>query len=151
MGYIGIILGVFGLDFLIKEKMEKRLQSGENYPIIDKWIYLCKCHNKGFSMSLLNGRPGIVAAVSLIVVCVIGTGVVLLLGEKGNSMIKVALSLILGGGFSNTYDRIRRKYVIDYIHFPKLPGKLGDLVFNVSDFFIILGAILLWIGEWKQI
>ena len=68
------------------------------------------------------------------------------LGYKGQGILKAGLSLLLGGAYSNTYDRLRRKYVVDYISFG-VKGKLKNIIFNISDFGIILGAGLMVIGE----
>ena len=62
---------------------------------------------------------------------------------KGKRLLKTGLALILGGAYSNTYDRLRRKYVVDYITFPKI----STVVFNLSDFGIMIGAMLLTISE----
>ncbi len=58
-------------------------------------------------------------------------------------MLKTGLALILGGAYSNTCDRLRRKYVVDYVTFPKI----STIVFNLSDFGIIIGAVLLVVSE----
>ena len=36
------------------------------------------------------------------------------LGQKGKAALKLGLAFLLGGAFSNTYDRLKRKYVVDY-------------------------------------
>ena len=48
---------------------------------------------------------------------------------------------MLGGAFSNTYDRLTKKYVVDYLELPKVP-LLNKIIFNLSDFCIALGALL---------
>ena len=49
-------------------------------------------------------------------------------------MLKTGLSLILGGAYSNTYDRLFRKYVVDYVSFEVRNPRLRNIVFNLSDF-----------------
>ena len=61
-------------------------------------------------------------------------------------MLKAGLSLLVGGAFSNTYDRLKRKYVVDYISFGVKWKGLRKVVFNVSDFCIIIGALLAAFG-----
>ena len=64
-------------------------------------------------------------------------------------MLRVGLSLLLGGAFSNTYDRLKRKYVVDYVSFGVKWKKLRQVVFNISDFCIITGALLAILGAWR--
>ena len=51
--------------------------------------------------------------------------------------------LLLGGGLSNLYERLRHGKVYDYLRFPKAPGPIRNYVYNLADFAIFLGAILL--------
>ena len=53
---------------------------------------------------------------------------------------KLGLSLLLGGAFSNTYDRLKRNYVVDYVSFQTPFKRLNSIIFNVSDFLIAIGA-----------
>ena len=53
---------------------------------------------------------------------------------------------MLGGAYSNTYDRLVRKYVVDYVSF-RVPGRLKKVIFNIGDFCIMIGA-LLCVLEW---
>ena len=52
-------------------------------------------------------------------------------------------SLLLGGAFSNTYDRLKRKYVVDYFSFGVKWEPLRAIVFNISDFCILIGALII--------
>lgn len=58
--------------------------------------------------------------------------------------------LILGGGAANLLERLRRGRVYDYIQFPKAPGQLKRYVFNLADFAILLGGILLSLRRKKR-
>lgn len=60
----------------------------------------------------------------------------------GSGLLKWGLTVMLGGAYSNTYDRIRRKYVVDYVSFNVPFKKLRQVVFNISDFCIMIGALL---------
>ena len=69
---------------------------------------------------------------------------------KGSKMLKAGLSLLLGGAYSNTYDRLVRKYVVDYVSFPVKNEKIRNVVFNISDFCIMIGALLMVLGSGDQ-
>ncbi|MDE7359775.1 MAG: signal peptidase II, partial [Lachnospiraceae bacterium] len=63
---------------------------------------------------------------------------------------KAGLALLLGGAYSNTYDRLTRKYVVDYVSFPVKNRRIRRIVFNISDFCIMIGALLLVLGETRR-
>ena len=64
---------------------------------------------------------------------------------------KWGVALLLSGGLSNLWDRLRRGSVTDYIRFPHLPGKkLRTLVWNVADFLLLLGGALMLIGGLRR-
>ena len=65
--------------------------------------------------------------------------------KKGNELTAFGLSLILGGGASNLYDRWKKGYVTDYLGLPIAK----KLVFNLSDLCIFAGTAIALIGEWK--
>ena len=50
------------------------------------------------------------------------------------------MSMMVGGGLSNLWDRIYKKHVVDYIRFDTPWKRFSRIVFNISDFFIFIGA-----------
>ena len=91
-------------------------------------------------------RQPVVAAVSVVLTVVLTVVFFISLGRRGSNLLRTGLSLLLGGAFSNTYDRLKRKYVVDYISFGVKWKKLRNIVFNLSDFCIIIGALLTALG-----
>ena len=65
----------------------------------------------------------------------------------GKTLAKTGLALLLGGGLNNLYDRYRKHHVVDYIRFGIGPKWFRRIIFNVSDFFIFLGALLTVAGN----
>lgn len=55
----------------------------------------------------------------------------------------VGTGLILGGGLSNLLERVRHGRVFDYVQFPCAPGPLKRYVFNLADFSILAGGLVL--------
>ena len=70
---------------------------------------------------------------------------VVTLGQAGRGLLKWGLTLLLGGAYSNTYDRLARKYVVDYVSF-NVPFRLRNVIFNIGDFCIMIGALISVIG-----
>ena len=61
-------------------------------------------------------------------------------------MVVRSVLLVLAGGLSNQYDRMRRGRVTDYVQLPRAGKKLGRLVWNVADFMLLGGVVLSVIG-----
>lgn len=55
----------------------------------------------------------------------------------------VGAGLVLGGGLSNLWERLRHGRVYDYVRFPRAPRPLGRYVFNLADFAILAGGLAL--------
>lgn len=143
---IAVIAIIFLLDFNIKKLVEASYRNGEKKKCLNGRICLKKVHNSGFAASMGHMYSGMVAAVSLIVTIIGTVFFIISLGQRGNGLIRAGLSLVLGGAFSNTYDRLRKRYVVDYISFNVKWKWLSRLVFNVSDFCILIGALLTALG-----
>ena len=63
---------------------------------------------------------------------------------------RLGSGLLLGGGLSNLYERVRRGRVLDYLRFPRAPGVLKKYTYNLADLFILLGAVLLLLRRRKR-
>lgn len=147
--FMAVIAGIFFTDFNIKKHVESSFENGEKRECPGGRICLKKVRNTGFAGSLGHGHPGIVAAVSLAITMIGVIIFVISLGRHGNVFVRAGLSLILGGAFSNTYDRLSKRYVVDYLNFDVKCKWLSRLVFNVSDFCILTGALLTIIGTMR--
>lgn len=145
MLYLGIIAAIFALEFVIKTLVEKKGKLGNTKPICGGKLLLRKHHNKGVMLNIGQNRQRLVAGLSL-VLCIGVTLVSLVFGGKCNKLVRCGISMLLGGAYSNTYDRLFRTYVVDYISFGVKNPKLRRIVFNIADFCIMIGAILVVIG-----
>lgn len=129
-------------DNFIKNSIEEKLVYGEEKKILNGAVTIQKHHNKGFSLNALDKHQKEVAAVSgaMLVLATIGAGDRIL--KEGKPLHAMAHSLVIGGALSNTYDRIVRRYVVDYVSF-----KNGKVIYNISDFAIFAGAVLEVLAE----
>ncbi len=57
-------------------------------------------------------------------------------------MMKVSLSLIVGGALGNAYDRFIYTFVVDFIHF-HIRDSWHFPTFNVADMLVVIGAGLM--------
>lgn len=146
MIYAGIAAGIFVLELLIKGYIEKNKTEGQIEEKCGGILRIRKYHNKGAFLNLLEQHRAVVAGISVAFSVVLTAFFVFTLGQKGKALLKTGLALLLGGSYSNTYDRLYRKYVVDYfsIHISKRPfQRLSFVIFNIADFCIIIGAMLM--------
>lgn len=143
MIYIGIAILLFVTDGLIKYRIEKYGKAGEILPALKGKILIRKYHNTGAMLNAGEHKQSLVAMISLLFT-VFMTGVfIATLSTRGSKVLKIGLALIIGGAFSNTYDRLKRKYVVDYVSFPVKNKFIRGIIFNVSDFGIMIGALMM--------
>lgn len=147
MRYILLIAGIFGVELGIKNHVEKHRKEGEERPALGGALLLRKYHNRGAFLDMGERVRPLVAFVSVLLSLVMTAVFVMTLGSRGSAVLKTGLALLLGGAYSNTYDRLRRKYVVDYFSFGVKWQKLRRVVFNLSDFCIAVGAMMLVLGS----
>ncbi len=144
MIWIMIITAVFMIDCRIKKWAEENLKGKKRQNIGNTGCSVVLVHNKGFAGSKMKDKPELVRMVHTVMLA--GFGILcIVLGyfKKGNEVTSFGLSLALGGGASNLYDRFKRGYVTDYLGLPVAK----KLVFNISDLCIFAGAVIAMIGE----
>lgn len=145
MKYIMIALGFFGLDGMVKNKMEQR-ELHTDQPFCRKLLLLRKYYNRGAFLNTGETHPKLVKLLSVLLSLLMTILFAVTLTKTGKGLLKLGLSLILGGAYSNTYDRMKRGYVVDYVSF-NVPWRwLRQIVFNISDFCIMIGAMLCVLG-----
>lgn len=147
MGYIFIIFGIFTGELFWKNHVEKKFSEGSSKKALHGTILLTKYHNRGAALNRGEKRPEIVKWISVVLTVALGLLFVCSFGMAGRGLLKTGLSLLLGGAFSNTYDRLKRGYVVDYFRFNVSAKRIRRLIFNVSDFCIIIGALLAALSE----
>lgn len=65
--------------------------------------------------------------------------------HRDHAGMKAGTGLLLAGGLNNLLDRYRRGYVVDYIRLKTSDKRLNKLVFNLSDIYVLVGAVILFI------
>lgn len=150
MRYILTILAIFTGEFFWKKHVEENIPEGSGKEALHGGIILTKYHNRGAALNALEKRPEVVKWISIVLTAVAAAVFLGSLGYAGRGLLKSGLSLLLGGAFSNTYDRLKRGYVVDYFRLNVPAKRIRNLIFNVSDFCIILGAALVAVGDLKN-
>lgn len=149
-----ILPAIFFGDLAIKMKAEKSLSCGTQYPLLNDGIRIKLLHNKGAMLGTGENEPERVVHISAALCTALSIVFIISLFSRRLSKFRTALSMLLGGAWSNAYDRLTRGYVVDYVSFPllgktvsRLFGKkagsyVSGIVFNISDFFIFAGCLL---------
>ena len=148
--FVTLVSIIFFGDLYIKNRVEKYItakgtEKGER-ELLGGRLLLRRHHNRGMMLNVGEKKQPAIAAVSLTLTAVLTVVFLISLGNRGNNLLRAGLALLLGGAFSNTYDRLRRKYVVDYLSFGVKWKGLRKIVFNLSDFCIIIGALLAALG-----
>lgn len=133
---------LFAADQILKSYTEQNLDKGEEKELAGP-IVLRRVSNTGMCLNLLSGSPKIVRAFSLAAAGFVSFFYILALFRKKEFWKKKALSLVTAGAWSNTFDRFVRGHVTDYIGFKMGGKKLSSITYNLADFFIAAGALLL--------
>ncbi len=142
--------GIFVLDLLLKNKIENKLEEGEIKSLCNGRLLLKKYHNKGAFLDLGAKKQGMIAALSLLLTLSMTVIFLSTFTFRGNTALKTGLAFLLGGAYSNTYDRLARKYVVDYVSFPVKNPRISRIVFNISDFCILIGAVIITIAQMRD-
>ena len=146
---VAVTMVIFVADLWIKNHVEDVMPQGETRAFWKGRILIRKHHNRGAMLNIGQAKRKFVAGLSVAMTIVAVICFLISLGHKGNTFLRLGLSLLLGGAFSNTYDRLKRKYVVDYFSFGTNWSPLRSIVFNMSDFCIMIGALLAVIGSGK--
>lgn len=144
--YIIILLALFIGDGIIKYLVENLIDQKERIPILGGKLFLTKYHNFGAFLNLGEKKKELVKLTAAVVTLLCLLLFIVTLGRHGKRLLKWALSLLLGGAFSNMCDRLTRGYVVDYFGFRVKNKRLRNVIFNISDFGIMIGAVLLVIA-----
>ncbi len=142
MIYLLITAGVFLLDFLLKSYMDKKYAGNVQYPRLHGAIILEKYYNHGAACNLLAGKPKFLKFLHTVMLILVGTVYYFMLRSSGHTAAKTGLALLSGGGLSNLFDRYTKGHVVDYFRINIGPKRLRNIIFNVSDFCIFIGALL---------
>lgn len=134
-----LALLILGLDQWTKRLAVAALAGGRVVPIIPDYLVLNLVHNQGSAFGLFQGGAAALAVVGLVAI-----GIIVWIERRGlpGALLRIAVSLQLGGALGNLLDRLRFGYVIDFI---ELDWKGHNIwpVFNIADSAITIGTILL--------
>jgi signal peptidase II len=143
---VTIVASIFILDQWTKFLAVEKLAPVDSIEVIPGFFSLTFVQNKGAAFGMFAGLPSPWREVSLGVVSVIALGFVIhifITEAKEQPLLRIALSMILGGAFGNLLDRARAGAVVDFLDF--YVSQYHFAAFNVADSSICVGvALLFW-------
>jgi signal peptidase II len=103
---------------------------------------LTRVNNEGIAFGLFPGRPGLVALLTVVALCVIAAALAGLVHR--NAIVAAGAGLLVGGSVGNLVDRLVHGAVTDFFDPARWPA------FNIADCAITSGAALIVLGLLRE-
>ena len=142
MAVFPVIALICGSEYVIKKHVDETQPLSGQHVLAGGRIILKKYHNAGAAGNILKDSPRLMLCIHAAVLGGVVTELLRLFPQKDAGVAKTGLALLAGGGLSNLYDRLTKGYVTDYVSFGFGPARFRKLVFNLADFCIFAGALL---------
>jgi len=142
--YLLIILFVLIADQITKIVVSQTISPYTNIAIIPGFFNLTHIHNRGAIFGFFSRSGGPFVSILLTLASLAALSFVIyyfLKTPPTEKMMKISLSLILGGALGNLIDRVLKGYVVDFADF--YIKQWHWPAFNVADASITVGALCL--------
>lgn len=149
---ITIIVGTIAIDQISKVLVRAYVVPGTQSKIIGNYFTLHNVENVGAFLGMGSDLNPTLKLILLLILPIVVLGFVLVHILKNKNLDRlslIAFSGIIGGGIANVYDRIAYGSVTDFFYV-KLTDTLHTGVFNMADFFVTTGMIMLLIVSFRK-
>ena len=150
MKYLASFLILLFADLAIKYVLNT--SSIESITLVPLFLDFYLTKNTGIALSLFSSSGGLTQILLTITIFLALVFLVYTFFNTQDEKQKTALILVLAGGFGNFLERLFFGSVTDYLHLRI--GTNSLFVFNLADFFITLGAIIIimvWLRDGKSV
>ena len=141
MSEIFTFLAVLGLDFGTKKWAEENLPLNRNKEIVKNRLYFRHIKNSGIAYNRFSGKRNGILLFTGSLLAYYSMAFFQALAGKKERKYAMPLALVLGGGFGNFVERVRKGKVTDFIFIP-VEGKNAP-IFNLADVAVWIGGIWL--------
>lgn len=138
MRIISVIVLLF-FDQYTKLLAVQKLKGRDSFVIINKVLEFSYLENTGAAFSSFSGRQVFLIALTTLVIVVLVWKYWQLPWEKRFMGMRCGFLFIISGAVGNLIDRIRCRYVVDFIYFVPIDFPK----FNVADIYITVGVVIL--------
>jgi signal peptidase II len=148
--YLVSFLILLAIDLVVKYVLN--ISNIESITLIPLFLDFYLTKNTGIALSLFSSSGSFTQIFLTITIFVALMFLLYTFYTTKDKMQKIGLTLVLSGGFGNFLERLFFGSVTDYLHLRI--GTNSLFVFNLADFFITLGAIiiiLVWLRDGKSI
>lgn len=139
------------VDRVTKDIFEGTLSMYQRIEVIPGYFDWTLAYNTGAAFSFLADAAGwqrwFFAAIAIVVSVVLVIWLKRL--KRHETLLAVALAMVLGGALGNLYDRVVLGHVVDFI-LVHWQDQYRFPAFNIADTFITIGAILLALDMFKS-
>ncbi|MDH5230272.1 MAG: signal peptidase II [Gammaproteobacteria bacterium] len=139
-----IIFACAGCDQITKQVASSSLEFNQIYSFAGDLFRLHYVFNKGAFLGLgdtLSEQQRHIIFIVLVSIVLLAVLIYTIANHAMNLSDAVAYSIILGGGFSNLFDRVTNNgVVIDFLNIGVAQVRTG--IFNLADVFIMVGVLL---------
>lgn len=149
--FSGVAIGLLLCDMILKNYVETYMTENEERPVRKTGVLLRKVHNKGMCLNSFEKYPKIVKYSSTLVTFFVLVAYIFSMFRKKHYVQKMGVTMLTAGAFGNTIDRWTKGYVTDYIGFKSKHKKITAITYNLSDFFIMIGTLLIWFSSIFQL
>ena len=143
----GLFAVLVCVDMGIKQYIEENFEEEEERETILDGVVLRKVYNKGFCFNALDKNPNLVRKTSGILCVGLAIYNAWLFHRKGKWLRKFGMVFLAAGAISNTYDRLIRGKVIDYIGIQWKNSRLRRLTANLADVYVVIGAAVTGVAK----
>lgn len=140
------------LDQATKIYIQTNFQLGESITIINGFFNFTYVQNPGAAFGFLATSPEFFRETFFYIIPPLAMVLILyfLKTVANNDKIQiVALSFVFGGALGNYIDRLRVRYVIDFLDF-HIQHKYSWPAFNIADSAIVCGIIVLFLISFRK-
>ena len=115
---------------------------------VTSFFDLVLVHNRGASFGIFSDAPGWASVALIVFAILISIALAIWMWRVNETLLAVALALVIGGAVGNVIDRIRFGAVVDFLDF-HVAGWHWP-AFNIADSAITIGVILLILDSLKS-
>lgn len=132
---------LLALDLLTKTWAQTNLKLGNNIVVIKDFFEITYHQNTGVAWSM--GEGGALTPIFLFISLAVSVYIIYLWFKENDSILLLALSLILAGNLGNFIDRISLGFVRDMLSFNLFGYPFP--VFNIADICLVVGFGVLFL------